>query len=228
MMYEVQDAIAYIEGKDAIRVMVFTGSGRGFCSGQNLRDRMPSGAGFVDTLMHCYFRAFYAIRNCRVPVVTAINGVAAGGGCSLALMGDILIAAKSAKFIQVFSRIGLVPDLGSTYLLPKAVGRSNALKIMMTNEPLLAKDALDMQLISDCVDDELLMPKAQELAQKLATGPTHALMMTRRLVDEVDGYAFEKQFRRELEVQSEMRDKPDGKEGVAAFVEKRHAKFMGQ
>ncbi|MBL4740651.1 MAG: enoyl-CoA hydratase/isomerase family protein [Sneathiella sp.] len=228
MMYEVQDALAFIENDKNVRALVFTGAGRGFCSGQDLRSRIASGANFVEELMDCYFRAFNGIRTCRVPVVTAINGVAAGGGFSLALMGDILIAARSAKFIQVFSRIGLVPDLGSTYLLPKAIGRANALKLMMSNEPLSAEEAVEMRLISESVDDADLQSKAQEIAKKLSVGPTHALMMTRSLVDEVDDKAFEKQFRRELETQSQMRDKPDGIEGVAAFVEKRATQFIGQ
>lgn len=228
MMDEVHDALARIEADRQIRAMILTGAGRGFCSGQNLRDRIPPGAELVDAIMGCYFRAIQGIRTCRVPVITAVNGTAAGGGFSLALAGDIVMAARSAKFIQVFSRIGLIPDLGSTYLVPQAIGRARALKMMMTNQPVSAEVALQWGLISDCLDDRELLPAARELAAKLAEGPTRTLVATRRLVDECESNAFETQFRRELEVQSEMRESHDGKEGVAAFVEKRPAMFRGE
>ncbi len=228
MMNEVHDALARIEADRRIRAMILTGAGRGFCSGQNLRDRIPPGAELVDAIMGCYFRAIQGIRTCRVPVITAVNGTAAGGGFSLALAGDIVMAARSAKFIQVFSRIGLIPDLGSTYLVPQAIGRARALKMMMTNQPVSAEVALQWGLISDCLDDGELLPAARELAAKLAEGPTRALVATRRLVDESEHNAFETQFRRELEVQSDVRESHDGKEGVAAFVEKRPAMFRGE
>ena len=228
MMDEVHDALARIEADREIRAMILTGAGRGFCSGQNLRDRIPPGAELVDAIMGCYFRAIQGIRTCRVPVITAVNGTAAGGGFSLALAGDIVMAARSAKFIQVFSRIGLIPDLGSTYLVPQAIGRARALKMMMTNQPVSAEVALQWGLISDCLDDGELLPAARELAAKLAEGPTRTLVATRRLVDESESNSFETQFRRELEVQSEMRESHDGKEGVAAFVEKRPAMFRGE
>ncbi|MBL4906233.1 MAG: enoyl-CoA hydratase/isomerase family protein [Sneathiella sp.] len=227
MMYEVQDALSHIEADLSIRALIQTSAGRGYCSGQDLRNR-PTGGNFVDDIMDCYFKAFNGLRTCRVPVITAINGVAAGGGFSLALTGDILIAAKSAKFIQIFSRIGLVPDLGSTYLLPQAIGRAAALKLMMTNDPITADTALEVGMISDCVEDDQLIPVARTMASKLAKGPTHALKMTRTLVDEVQGTAFEKQFRRELEVQMDLRESNDGLEGVNAFLEKRATQFTGQ
>jgi len=158
----------------------------------------------------------------------AVNGIAAGGGFSLALNGDIVMAARSAKFIQVFSRIGLIPDLGSTWLLPRAIGRTKALKIMMTNETVTADMALEWGMITDCVDDDQLIPRARELAAKLAKGPTLALMSTRNMVDEGNANTFAQQFRRELEVNSEMRVSFDGKEGVNAFLEKRPAAFRGE
>ncbi len=172
-------------------------------------------------------KEFNGLRTCRVPVITAINGIAAGGGFSLALVGDILIAAKSAKFIQVFSRIGLVPDLGSTYLIPQAIGRAATLKLMMTNDPISAEKVLDLGLISDCAEDKELVPTVRELAARLAKGPTTALIKTRQLVDETLGDTFEQQFRRELEAQEEMRVHHDGLEGVNAFLEKRAAQFTG-
>ncbi len=228
MMYEVQEALSRIESDKEIRALVLTGAGRGFCSGQDLRNRPSGNVDIVEAVMDCYFGAMNAIRTSRVPVIVAVNGTAAGAGFSLAMVGDIAIAARSAKFIQVFSRIGLVPDCGSTYLLPKIIGRGQALRAMMTNDPIAAETALEWGLISDCLDDEELLPAAHELAARLAKGPTRALVETRRLVDEIEGDAFERQFRRELEVQAEIRISHDGQEGVAAFVERRGAVFRGE
>ncbi len=228
MMYEVQDALAYIEENRQIRALVFTAAGRGFCSGQDLKNRPEDGRDLVTAVMDCYFKAFKAIRTSRVPVVMAINGTAAGGGFSLSLVGDILIAARSAKFIQVFSRIGLVPDLGSTYLLPRAIGRNRALELMMTNDPISASEAMVLGMLNDCVPDDELMPTALDLANRLAKGPTLALNRTRSLVDKDDEEAFEARFRAELEIQSDVREKEDAKEGVAAFLEKREAQFTGR
>jgi 2-(1,2-epoxy-1,2-dihydrophenyl)acetyl-CoA isomerase len=144
------------------------------------------------------------------------------------MVGDSAMAARSAKFIQVFSRIGLVPDCGSTYLLPRIIGRGQALKAMMTNDPITAETALEWGLISDCLEDEELLPAAQALGAKLALGPTRALVETRALVDEIEGDVFARQFRRELEVQAEIRLSHDGQEGVTAFVERRPAVFRGE
>jgi len=227
LMAEVRQAMAEVESNADIRALILTGAGRGFCSGQDLRNRPAVGVDIVTAYMENYFTAIEEIRTCRVPVIVAVNGTAAGGGFSLALCGDIIMAARSAKFIQVFSRIGLVPDLGSSYLLPRAIGRTRALKVMMTNEPVMAEKALEWGMITDCFDDEDLMPAARELAAKLAKGPTQTLMMTRSIVDEAGDNSFEAQFRRELEVNGVMRDSHDGKEGVAAFVEKRTAEFKG-
>jgi 2-(1,2-epoxy-1,2-dihydrophenyl)acetyl-CoA isomerase len=228
MMDEVGSALKQIATDKNIRALILTGAGRGFCSGQDLRNRLPPDADIVAELMRCYFTTMQAIRNCAVPVITAVNGTAAGGGFSLALLGDIVMAAQSAKFIQIFSRIGLIPDLGSTYLLPRAIGRARALKMMMTNEAITASTAQEWGLISDCVEDEKLMPTARELAQKLAHGPTHTLVETRRMVNESEWNTFEQQFRRELELQSEIRESDDAKEGIAAFIEKRPAQFQGK
>lgn len=177
--------------------------------------------------MDSYLKAINGIRNCRVPVVVAVNGTAAGGGFSVALCGDFLIAARSAKFIQVFSRIGISPDLGSTYMLPRAIGRARALQLMMTNEPLDAEKALEWGLITEVLDDDQLMVRARKIAAQLASGPTYALHMTRRLVDEGEVNTFDQQFRRELESNSELLDMPDGIEGVQAFNDKRKAVFRG-
>lgn len=227
MMDEVGDALTRIENEKSIRALILTGSGRGFCSGQNLKDQVPPGRDLTGVLMDSYLKAINGIRNCRVPVVVAVNGTAAGGGFSVALCGDFLIAARSAKFIQVFSRIGISPDLGSTYMLPRAIGRARALQLMMTNEPLDAEKALEWGLITEVLDDDQLMVRARKIAAQLASGPTYALHMTRRLVDEGEVNTFDQQFRRELESNSELLDMPDGIEGVQAFNDKRKAVFRG-
>ncbi len=227
MMREVQAALGQIEADREVRALIITGAGRGFCSGQDLRSRAAPDADLVRVYMETFYQPIARIRSCRVPVIMAVNGVAAGGGCSLALAGDIVVASRSARFIQVFSRIGLIPDLGSTYLLPRAVGRARALRMMLTNEPVPAETALSWGMIAECVEPDELIPAARRIAQSLAAGPTLALAATRALVDEGEGRSFEAQFRRELAVQQGMRASHDAVEGVAAFIEKRPAVFRG-
>jgi 2-(1,2-epoxy-1,2-dihydrophenyl)acetyl-CoA isomerase len=140
----------------------------------------------------------------------------------------MVMAARSATFIQVFSRIGLVPDLGSTWLLPRLVGRQRALELMLFNEPLSAERAKEWGLVRKVVDDADLMAEAIQLAQRLAQGPTQALVATRRLLDESERATYADQFRREIEVQSAIRKNADALEGRAAFIEKRKAKFSGR
>ena len=222
---------ALIEAESAegqARALVLTGAGRGFCSGQNLKSQESLGADLVAGVMRHYFPVFRGLRECRVPVVAAVNGVAAGGGFSLALACDAILAAQTASFIQVFSRIGLVPDLGSTWTLPHLVGRQRALSLMLSNQPLPAAVAKEWGVVLDVVADDRLMAEAMGLARRLAEGPTRTLVATRRLVDEGMNNSFEAQFRRELEVQQVIRQSPDAKEGVAAFVERRKARFTGR
>lgn len=211
-----------------VRALVLTGAGRGFCSGQNLKAFQSLGDDIVTGVMTHYWPALQALRSAPVPVVVAVNGVAAGGGFSLAMAGDMMVAARSAKFIQVFSRIGLVPDLGSTWLLPRLIGRQRALEMMLLNEPLGAETARDWGLVREVFDDEKLQEGALALAARLAEGPTRALVATRDLVDVSEQATFAAQFRREIEVQAQIRLTADAVEGRKAFVEKRPAKFSGQ
>jgi 2-(1,2-epoxy-1,2-dihydrophenyl)acetyl-CoA isomerase len=220
--------IGEMTGDPAIRALVLTGEGRGFCSGQNLKASESLGADIAAGVMRYYWPAFRALRECRVPVVVGVNGVAAGGGFSLAMAGDIIIAARSASFIQVFSRIGLVPDLGSTWLLPRLIGRQRALELMLFNEPLSAERAQQWGLVRQVVDDADLLDEAMKLAQRLALGPTRALVATRALLDESEHATYEEQFRREIETQAEVRQSADALEGRDAFVEKRAARFSGR
>ena len=221
-------AIGEMTGDTKIRALVLTGAGRGFCSGQNLKAAKILGDDIVAGVMRYYWPAFQALRECRVPVVVAVNGVAAGGGFSLAMAGDMIVAARSAKFIQVFSRIALVPDLGSTWLLPRLVGRQRALELMLTNEPLSADLAKEWGLVRDVFDDAALLDGALVLARRLARGPTRALVATRQLIEQSEHSGYAEQFRREIETQAEIRRSADALEGRNAFLEKRAARFSGR
>jgi 2-(1,2-epoxy-1,2-dihydrophenyl)acetyl-CoA isomerase len=169
-------AIGEMTDDPQVRALVLTGAGRGFCSGQNLKAAQILGDDIVAGVMRYYWPTFKALRECRVPIVVAVNGVAAGGGFSLAMAGDMIVAARSASFIQVFSRIALVPDLGSTWLLPRLVGRQRALELMLSNEPLSAELAKEWGLVREVFDEAALMDGALKLAHKLASGPTRALV----------------------------------------------------
>src|SRR3954447_557153 len=228
LLGDLAKAIGEMTADPEVRALVLTGAGRGFCSGQNLKAFAILGDDIVDGVMRLCWPTFKALRECRVPIVVAVNGVAAGGGFSLAMAGDVIVAARTASFIQVFSRIALVPDLGSTWLLPRLVGRQRALELMLLNEPLSAERAKEWGLVREVVDDDKLMEAALSLAQRLAQGPTRALVATRMLLEESEHTSYAAQFRREIEVQSEMRKSADALEGRAAFVEKRKARFSGR
>ncbi|HZE47694.1 MAG TPA: enoyl-CoA hydratase-related protein [Xanthobacteraceae bacterium] len=221
-------AVGEMTNDGGIRALVLTGEGRGFCSGQNLKAFQSLGNNLYAGVMTHYWPAMQALRECRVPVVVAVNGVAAGGGFSLAMSGDIILAGRAASFIQVFSRIGLVPDLGSTWLLPRLIGRQRALDLMLLNEPLSAERAKEWGLVRDVVDDAKLLDEAKALARRLGDGPTRALVATRQLLEESEHASYGAQFRREIELQSEIRQSADALEGRKAFVEKRKAQFTGR
>jgi 2-(1,2-epoxy-1,2-dihydrophenyl)acetyl-CoA isomerase len=228
LLGDLAQAVGEMSLDPGIRALVLTGEGRGFCSGQNLKAFQSLGDNIYTGVMRHYWPAMQALRECRMPVVVAVNGVAAGGGFSLAMSGDIILAARSASFIQVFSRIGLVPDLGSTWLLPRLIGRQRALDLMLLNEPLSAERAKEWGLVREVVDDARLLDEAKALARRLADGPTRALVATRQLLEESEHASYADQFRREIEVQSVIRESADAQEGRKAFVEKRKAQFTGR
>jgi 2-(1,2-epoxy-1,2-dihydrophenyl)acetyl-CoA isomerase len=228
LMGALATAVREVTDDAQIRALIVTGAGRGFCSGQNLKAMERLGKDIVAGVMRHYWPAFQALRECRVPVVMAVNGVAAGGGFSLAMSGDMIVAARSATFIQVFSRIGLVPDLGSTWLLPRLIGRQRALELMLLNEPLAADQAKEWGLVREVFDDAAVLDGALTLANNLAHGPTKTLLATRRLVEESEHSSYPAQFRREIEMQAEIRLSEDAQEGRQAFLEKRPACFAGR
>ncbi len=220
-------------GDEAVRAIVITGEGRGFCSGANLSGGGSGGGPARDTsgpnqgLLRTYNPFVSMMRRSPKPTVAAVNGVAAGVGVSLALACDLCVAAESAYFLLAFRRIGLVPDGGATWMLPKLVGKARAMELMLLGEKLPAATALDWGLINRCVPDAEVLPKAMELAKALATGP-RSLGMTRNLVwDSLDA-PFHLQLEAEAYAQGDAGRTEDAREGIMAFVQKRPAQFKGK
>jgi len=235
LMDELSQAFKAMAADSSVRCVVLTGEGRGFCSGANLSGRGGAGAPSPDpegpdsggALETVYNPFMQLIRSFPVPVVTAVNGVAAGVGCSLALMGDIIVAGESAYFLQAFRRIGLVPDGGSTYLLPRLIGKARAMEMALLGDRVPAKTALEWGLINRCVPDAELMPTAMELAKALAIGPK-SMGSIRKLIWESLDSTWSEQLHAERMAQKFAGRTDDSREGVMAFLEKRPAQFKGR
>lgn len=214
------------------RAIVITGEGRGFCAGQDLRDRnMAKLDGDVDlgeSLEKYYNPLIRLVRSASKPVICAVNGVAAGAGANFALACDIVLAAKSAKFIQAFVKIGLIPDAGGTWSLTHLLGPARAKVLAMTGVPLDAEQAAEWGLIWEAVDDEELMTVARGLAAQFAEAPTHALSLTKRAIHAAATNSLDAQLDLERELQCEAGSSHDYREGVRAFLEKRQPKFTGK
>jgi 2-(1,2-epoxy-1,2-dihydrophenyl)acetyl-CoA isomerase len=217
---------------ERVRAVLITGSGRGFCAGQDLNDRsvVPGGAApdLGESLENRYNPAIRAIRSMPKPVVVAVNGVAAGAGANLALAGDIVVAARSAKFIQSFSRIGLVPDSGGTYFLPRRVGNARAMGLSLLGEPLSAEDAAAWGLIWKVVEDDALHSEANSMARGLAGGPTAGFAKTKQAINASGDNTLDDQLDLERDLQRAAGRSNDYREGVAAFLEKRTPRFEGR
>ncbi|SEI00019.1 2-(1,2-epoxy-1,2-dihydrophenyl)acetyl-CoA isomerase PaaG [Paracoccus alkenifer] len=215
-----------------VRAVLLTGAGRGFCAGQDLGDRDPRKGGpapdLGETLDRFYNPNLRLIRSLEKPVVCAVNGVAAGAGANIALACDIVLAAKSAKFIQAFARIGLIPDAGGSWSLTRILGEPRAKALALTAEPLTAEKAAEWGLIWKAVDDGALMDQANALTRSLAAGPTLGLGLTKRLVQAAATNSLDEQLDLERDCQQAAGRSADYAEGVTAFLEKRPARFQGK
>jgi 2-(1,2-epoxy-1,2-dihydrophenyl)acetyl-CoA isomerase len=211
----------------SVRALVVTGSGRAFCAGQDLNDPALAGpdADVGDLVERLYKPLALRIRSMPVPVLAAVNGVAAGAGANFALGCDMVIAARSASFVQAFAKIGLIPDCGGTWLLPRLAGRARAIGLAMTGDKLTAEEAARLGLIWQCVDDVALMDTAMALATRLTLLPTRALAETRLAIDEAIGMDYADALSNEAHRQGVLGRAHDSREGVKAFVEKRPPHF---
>jgi 2-(1,2-epoxy-1,2-dihydrophenyl)acetyl-CoA isomerase len=227
MRHELAAAFKALGRDESVRAVVLTGEGRGFCSGADLR----GGAGerdFRRVLTTEYNPLVRAIRDLPKPVVAAVNGVAAGAGVSLALACDLVYASEEARFIQAFSRIGLVPDSGSTRTLVRALGRHRAAQLIFSGEPLSAADARAAGLVNGVVPAADLWTTAQEIATGLAAGPTRALAYAKRLINQAEDASLDDSLAAEAALQELAGRTEDHAEGVAAFGEKREPRFVGR
>jgi 2-(1,2-epoxy-1,2-dihydrophenyl)acetyl-CoA isomerase len=223
-------ALGDAEADPACRALLVTGAGRGFCAGQDLADVVVTDGGPPDLkrLLDGYNTLVRKLRALPMPVVCAVNGVAAGAGANLALACDIVLAAKSASFVQAFSRIGLIPDFGGTWFLPRLVGQARARALAILAEPLPAERAAEWGLIWRVIDDESLMAEAHALAARLAAQATIGIALTKRAFDAAETNTLDQQLDLERDLQDEAGHTPDYAEGVRAFLEKRPANFIGR
>jgi len=232
MHAQLRQALDRVKTDTSVRVLLLTGAGRGFCAGQDLGDRAvaPGGAA-VDlgaSIERNYMPLILTLRALPVPVVCAVNGVAAGAGVNIALAWDIVIATRSASFIQAFCKIGLVPDSGGTYWLPRLVGTARAMGLAMLGDKLSAEQAEAWGLIWKCVDDAQFASTIAQLVGQLAQAPTKGLAATKHAIYAAEGHSLDQQLALERDVQRMLGNSEDYREGVAAFIAKRQPAFKGR
>lgn len=232
MLIRLGDIVSELEADESCRAILLTGAGRGFCAGQDLADCRPSQdaapfdlAGLMD---RCYHPVLRQIRSMAKPVICAVNGVAAGGGANLALACDIVLAANSAQFIQTFGRIGLIPDCGGTFVLPRLIGEARARALSILTEPLTAEKAESWGMIWRAIPDEELVSEAEAMATKLATQPTQAIAFLKQAYAASYHNDFDSQLDVERDLQGKATETADYAEGVTAFFEKRPPLFQGR
>ncbi len=229
MAIAVQQALDECATDDTIRAVVITGEGKAFCAGQDLAEATdPNGPELQHIVRDHYNPIIERIRTLEKPVIAAVNGVAAGAGANIALACDITFAANSASFIQAFSKIGLIPDSGGTFFLPRIIGMQKALALMMTGDKIGAAEAVAMNMIYKAVEDDQLETTVQEFASRLAKMPTKGLGLTKRAVNQSFNNSLTEQLAVEEQLQTEAGKTYDFEEGVAAFLEKRKPEFKGK
>jgi 2-(1,2-epoxy-1,2-dihydrophenyl)acetyl-CoA isomerase len=231
MLNELSEALKNANTDKLVRVIVLTGSGRGFCAGQNLKERQRSAdqpkTDIGDSLKKRYVPIVSAIRNACKPVIGAVNGIAAGAGANVALSCDLVIAKESAKFLQAFTRIGLMPDAGGTFFLTRAAGRQRAMGMSLLAQPITSRQAESWGLIWKAVPDEEFEDEVAQVAKHLANGPTLAFAKTKQAIIAAEKNDFDSAIELECELQSGLGFSKDYEEGVNAFWEKRPPAFSG-
>ena len=224
-----QCKLDYCAQNEEIRTIIITGSGKSFCAGQDLAEATdPNGPELESIVREHYNPIILKIRLLEKPIIAAVNGVAAGAGANIALACDLTIAHENAAFIQAFSKIGLIPDSGGTYFLPRIIGVQKALALMLTGDKITAKDAEELNMIYKCISDEEFENVTTKLAEKLALMPTRAFGLTKKAVNQSLNNSLEEQLNLEEKLQTEAGKTEDFQEGVQAFLEKRKAKFKGK
>lgn len=226
-------ALERAEADDTCRAIVLTGNGKGFCAGQDLGDRMQAGADapppdLSRTIEQLYNPLVRKLRALEMPVICAVNGVAAGAGTNIALACDIVLASRSAKFIQAFSKIGLVPDSGGTYFLPRLIGSARARALALLATPITAEQAQEWGLIWQVFDAEAVKEEACSMAAELAAGPTYGYALIKEALNASETNTLDEQLDLERDLQQKAGYSPDYKEGVSAFMEKRKPQFSGK
>jgi len=229
MASELQDVLDANSDDENVRCIVLTGAGRAFCAGQDLEEAIADNAPSIGEIVEGHYNPIIRrLRDISKPVIALVNGVAAGAGANIAYACDIVIASEKASFIQAFSKIGLIPDSGGTFTLPRLIGWGRASALMITGEKVLAQDALNMGMVYKVYAEDVANEETKKLAEQLATAPTRAIGLTKLALNASLTNTLEEQLEVEKALQSEAGDSYDYKEGVKAFLEKRKPVFLGK